>query len=123
MTVFIGSEAIKELFAGGVQRAVQLEEFLDDIALGDAVPARRGVRDFLDDLGLQQQVYVITHRLPSDAGVIGEFRLIELPTRREGEDGVKEDGDTLVFEEMKDAGRILKAGLLCILLRRRVPWR
>jgi hypothetical protein len=52
--------------------------------------------------------------------VIGELRLVELPTWRKGEDGVDEDGDTLVLKEMEDASRVLKAGLLGVFLIGRV---
>ena len=44
--------------------------------------------------------------------MLGELRLVELPTRRKGEDGVDEDGDALVPKEVKDAARVLQAGSL-----------
>ena len=54
----------RALFAGSIQRTVQLEELLNDITLGDAIPAGRGVRDFLDDIGLQEEIDVVAH--PAD---------------------------------------------------------
>lgn len=102
----------RTLFAGDVQRAVQLEEFLDDVAFGDPVPAGRGIRNLFDHVSLQQEVNVVAHRLPGDAGMIGELRLVELPTWRKGKEGVNENEDTLVLKEMEDASRVLRRASL-----------
>jgi len=40
---------------GEVTARFEFEEFLHDIALGDTIPTRRGVRNPLDNIGLQQE--------------------------------------------------------------------
>jgi hypothetical protein len=90
-----------------VQGTVQLEELSDDIALGDSVPARRRVRDPFEDIGFQQEVGVLAHRLPGDAGVVREFRLGYLPTRGERENGIDEYRNALVLKGPEDAARVL----------------
>lgn len=41
------------LLANVVERVVQLEEFLDDVAVCDLVTTRRRVRDLLDEFDLK----------------------------------------------------------------------
>jgi hypothetical protein len=58
------------LAADVVERAVQLEEFADDVAVSNPVPARGGVRDRLDEFDLDQEVSVVADGLAGDARVV-----------------------------------------------------
>jgi len=50
--------------------------------LGDLVPSRRRVRDFFDNIGFQQEIDILTHRLPSDTSVIRKLCLSEMCSPR-----------------------------------------
>jgi hypothetical protein len=49
-----------------------------------------------------------------------ELRLGELSARRESEDRIDEDRDTLVLKEVEDTAGVLQTGLFGVLLRCRV---
>ena len=96
-----------------VERAVQLEEFTDDVAVCDTVPARGCVRDLLDEFDLNQEVGVVADSLARDAGVVCKFGFVELAVRREIEQRVYKDWDGLVLREIEpSAGMLLSEFLL-----------
>lgn len=61
-----------------VQGAVEFEQFLDDVALGDSIALWGRVRDRLENVDIEEHVEVGTDGLTYDAGVRGELRLVEL---------------------------------------------
>jgi len=96
-----------------VQRAVQLEEFADNVAVSNPVPARGRVRDLLDKFDLDQEVGVVADSLARDASVVCEFGFVELTVRRKVKQRVYEDWDGVVLREIEpSAGMLLSEFLL-----------
>jgi len=108
------------LVAGGVERAVQLEEFLDDGALGDPVALRGGIRNVLNDIEFQKEIDVVADGLAGDARMVGELGFVELPTWREVEQCVDKDRDALVPGEIEEPARVFQADLFGVTLGRRM---
>lgn len=91
----------KKSIANSVQRAIQLEEFRDDSTVGHAVAGWTRVRNWFNDLKLDQKIDVGSHGLTGDASVLGKLGLVELAARREIKQRVDEDGDALMLSEVQ----------------------
>lgn len=95
-----GPSVDNSLRANGVQRTVKLEEFLNDGRFTEAVPRRRGVRNFLDDFDIQQNIDVRCDGLAGNAGVFGQFSFVEFPTWGKIQQPVDKERNALVSGEM-----------------------
>jgi hypothetical protein len=62
-----------------IESAVQLEQFSDDIAVCNPIPAGRCVWHLLDQFDFLHQISVVPDGLSRDAGVFRKFGLVEFP--------------------------------------------